>query len=202
MKAGNAFNNPVTGESGYIRKGTVETNGELLIADLRVRPGGAVVGEHYHPTIRERFTVVKGEIRYKLGKKEGTLLAGQTLDLPPGIPHDWWNAGTHEARVIVQVKPAARFEQMILTMFGLAREGKTDKRGLPNLLQLAVTSMEFKDVMRLTAPPVWLQNILFSFLAPIGRLLGYKAAYPHHQTESEMVKIEPLPDHLIVEELR
>jgi quercetin dioxygenase-like cupin family protein len=202
MKAGNVFNNPVTGESGYIRKGTEETNGELLIADLRVRPGGAVVGEHYHPTIRERFTVVKGQIGYKLGGKKGVVVAGQTLDLPPGIPHDWWNAGTYEARVIVQVKPAARFEQMILTMFGLAREGKTNKQGLPNPLQLAVISTEYKDVMRLTTPPVWLQNVLFFFLAPLGRLLGYKAAYPRHQTESRVATIEPLPGHIIVEELK
>jgi quercetin dioxygenase-like cupin family protein len=202
MKAGNVFNNPVTGESGYIRKGTKETNGELLIADLRVRSGGAVVGEHYHPTIKERFTVVSGQIEYKLAGKKGVIKAGQTLDLPIGIPHDWWNASSEEARVIVQVKPAARFEQMILTMFGLASEGKTNKQGLPNPLQLAVISTEYKDVMRLTTPPVWLQNVLFFFLAPLGRLLGYKAIYPHHQTESSMVTVEPLPDHIVIEELQ
>jgi quercetin dioxygenase-like cupin family protein len=201
MKAGNIFNNPITGESGYIRKGTDETNGELLIADLRVRPGGAVVGEHYHPIIKERFTVVSGQIEYKLNGKKGVIKAGETLDLPPGIPHDWWNASNEEARVIVQVKPAARFEEMILTMFGLAKEGKTDKKGLPNPLQLAVTSTEYKDVMRLTSPPVWLQDVLFSILAPIGRLLGYKPMYPHHQRESEMVTVEPLPPHIKIEEI-
>jgi hypothetical protein len=42
-KAGDVFENPVTGEFGYIRVGTKETNGRLIVADLRVRPGGAVL---------------------------------------------------------------------------------------------------------------------------------------------------------------
>lgn len=202
MKAGEVFENPVTGESGYIRKGTEETNGQLLIADLLVRPGGAVLGEHYHPTITERFTVIRGQIGYKLGKKKGIIQAGETLDLPPDIPHDWWNAGTEEARVIVQVKPAARFVQMINTTFGLAKEGKTNSKGMPNLLQLAVISKEFKDVMRVTKPPVWLQNILFTFLAPVGRLSGYKAVYDHHQQgNTKITEVEPLPPHLNFQEL-
>lgn len=128
MKAGDLFDNPVTGEHGYIRKGTAETGGALLIADLRVRPGGGVAGEHYHPTITERFTVVYGQIEYKLDGRRGMVKAGQTLDLPPGVPHEWWNAGPEEARVIVQVTPATRLEQMILTLFELAKQGKTNKK--------------------------------------------------------------------------
>lgn len=201
MKAGDVFNNPVTGESGYIRIGTQETNGQLLVADLRIRPGGAVLGEHYHPTITERFTVVSGQLEYILNKKRGVVKAGETLDLPPGIAHDWWNATDEEVRVIVQIKPALRFEQMINTTFGLAREGKTNKKGMPSMLQLAVIVTEFKDVMRLTNPPVWLQDILFFFIAPIGRLAGYKATYPHHKAELGEVEVEPLPEDIIIEQL-
>jgi hypothetical protein len=43
LKAGNVFNNERTGEYGYVRVGTEETNGQLLVVDLRVRPGGAVI---------------------------------------------------------------------------------------------------------------------------------------------------------------
>jgi quercetin dioxygenase-like cupin family protein len=194
MKAGDVFENPVTGEYGYIRIGTQETDGELLVVDLRIRPGGAVSGEHFHRTITERFTVVSGKIGYKLGGKTGVAHAGDTLDLPAGIVHNWWNAGTDEARVIVQVKPAARFVQMVTTLFGLSKEGKTNKKGMPNLLQLAVISDEFKDVIQFTKPPVWVQAVLFSFLAPLGRHLGYRAIYPHHQIDALSVAVEPLPE--------
>ena len=43
-KAGDRYENPVTGEYGYTRIGTEDTGGKLLVSDLRVRPGGAVLG--------------------------------------------------------------------------------------------------------------------------------------------------------------
>ena len=194
MKAGDVFANPVTGEYGYLRVGSDDSQGELLVADLRVRPHGAVVGEHVHPTLTERFTVLSGEIGYKLGGKAGVAQAGYTLDLPKGVPHDWWNAGDSEARVIVQVKPGARFEQMATTMFGLAQEGKTNAKGMPNLLQLAVISKEFEDVVQFLRPPIWVQRILFGLLAPLGRSLGYRSTYPQHVAKIESAEVEPLPD--------
>lgn len=194
MKAGDVFGNPVTGESGYLRVGTDETDGELLVADLRVRPGGAVLGEHVHPGLDERFTVLKGKLGYKLDGKEGCAEAGVTLDLPRGVPHDWWNSGDEEARVIVQVRPAARFEQMAITTFSLAREGKTNAKGMPNLLQLAVISKEFEDVVQFMNPPIWVQRALFGLLAPLGRLVGYQAIYPIDRAAVESVAVEPLPD--------
>jgi quercetin dioxygenase-like cupin family protein len=192
-KTGDIFENPVTGEHGYIRIGTDETNGDYMVADLRVRPGGAVMGEHIHENMDEKFTVLSGSIGYKLGDTEGVANAGDSFFVPKNKFHDWWNAGDDEAHVIVEFKPARRFEQMITTFFGLAVEGKTNEAGLPNLLQLAVISDEFGDVLRLKNPPVWIQNILFGVLARIGRLLGYRATYAHHQLPAETVEVEPLP---------
>jgi quercetin dioxygenase-like cupin family protein len=200
-KAGDVFNNAVTGEYGYIRLGTEETNGERMVVDLRVRPGGASLGPHLHREVDERFTVLAGKIGYFVGDKKGTLQAGETADLPRGIPHDWWNAGNEEARVIVEIWPAARFEQMAITTFGLAKEGKTNKKGMPNLLQLAVISKEFEDVLQVMNPPLWVQRVLFAILVPIGRLLGYKAIYPHHlelAKKIDTVEVEPLPAGIMI----
>jgi hypothetical protein len=52
-KAGHVVENPVTGERGVVRIGTEQTGGELLVVDLYIRPGGAVVGEHLHPANRQ-----------------------------------------------------------------------------------------------------------------------------------------------------
>jgi mannose-6-phosphate isomerase-like protein (cupin superfamily) len=194
-KAGDKFENPMTGEYGYIRIGTQESHGELLVADLHVRVGGAVLGAHLHPTLDEKFTVLQGKIGYLLGEKKGVLQAGQSAELPRGVVHDWWNAGNEEARVIVEVRPAARFEQMVITLFGLALEGKTNKKGVPNPLQLAVIAQEFADVIQFMSPPPSAQKLLFGVMAPLGRMLGYKAIYPHHlQAPVESVTMEPLPD--------
>lgn len=201
-KAGDVFENPVTGEFGYIRVGTEETDGRFLVADLRVRPGGAVLGAHIHPTVDERFTVLNGKIGYMRGNQRGILQPGDSADLPRGIPHDWWNAGDEEARVIVEMRPATRMEQMITTLFWLAREGKTNKEGAPNPLQMAVIAQEFADVVVFLSPPRWIQRFLFAVLAPLARLLGYRALYPRYfEMPVESVEVEPLPAWVTIPEV-
>jgi hypothetical protein len=68
----------------------------------------------------------------------------------------------------------------MLNLFGLAQDGKTDARGLPNPLQLALPMREFRDVIRFTRPPPVLQAIVFGLLAPFARLLRYRASYPDY----------------------
>ena len=53
-KVGDLIENPVTGEREMARIGTEQTDGELLVADLYIWPGGMVIGEHRHPAIEER----------------------------------------------------------------------------------------------------------------------------------------------------
>ncbi len=193
-RAGDVYENPVTGERAVVRIGTEETGGELLVVDLYVRPGGAVIGEHFHPAIEERFTVFRGRLRYRLSGKVGDAEAGVPLTVPAGVPHEWWNEGPEEALVRVEVRPAARFEAMILNAFGLAQDGRVNARGMPNLLQLALFAREFDDVIRFTRPPRVTQRILFGLLAPIARLLGYRGSYPEYLARgpSGFVPVEPL----------
>jgi quercetin dioxygenase-like cupin family protein len=138
------FENPVTGEAAIVRIGTEQTGDELLVADLYIRPGGAVVGEHYHPAIEERLALACAELGVRLSGRVTKAKPGVTLRVPPGVSHDWWNAGDEDAVVRVEIRPAARFEVMILNAFGLAQDGKVNRRGMPNLRQLAL----FTRVMR------------------------------------------------------
>jgi quercetin dioxygenase-like cupin family protein len=193
-KAGEVVENPVTGERAVVRIGTEETGGELLVVDLYIRPGGAVMGEHFHPAIEERFTVLRGQVGFRLSGRVDTAEPGVTLFVPPGMPHDWWNAGPEEALVRVEVRPAARFEAMVQNAFGLAQDGRVNARGMPNLLQLAVFAREFDDVVRFTRPPRVVQRVLFGVLAPLARLLGYRGSDPEYLARgpSSVVPVEPL----------
>lgn len=96
---------------------------------------------------------------------------------------------------MVEITPAARFEEAISTIWGLALDGKTNARGMPNLLQLALLAREFEDVLYFTKPPRVLQKILFGILAPVARLLGYKGSYPEYlrRGPAERVEVEPWP---------
>jgi quercetin dioxygenase-like cupin family protein len=193
-KAGDVVENPVTGERAVVRIGTEQTGGELLVVDLYIRPGGAVMGEHVHSAIEERFTVLRGQVGFRLSGQEAIAELGKKLIVPAGMPHDWWNAGPEEALVRVEIRPAARFEAMILNAYGLGQDGKVNRKGMPNLLQLAVFAREFDDVIRFTRPPRVVQRLLFGLLAPVARLLGFRGSYPEYLARGPtgLVEVEPM----------
>src|SRR5215210_1370016 len=116
-KAGDIFENPITDERAVIRVGTEESGGELLVADLYVSPGGRVAAEHVHPILNEWFTPVSGRVGFRVNGQESVAEIGRRLHISPGTTHDWWNVGKDEAHVVVEVRPAARFEEAISTTF-------------------------------------------------------------------------------------
>ena len=97
--------------------------------------------------------------------------------MPAGSSHKFWNAGETEARFVTEVRPALQFERLLETMFALANDGKTNKKGMPNPLRLAVIANEHFDDVRLPFPPAWLQRAGLLMGAPVGRLLGFEPTY-------------------------
>ena len=193
-KAGDLYENPVTGERVVVRLGTEESGCDHLVVDLYVAPGGAVAGEHLHADIEEVFTVVRGKVGFRLDGREDVAVPGRRLVVSPGVVHDWWNAGEGEAYVVVELRGPARrlerFEMMISTLYGLARDDKTDTKGRPNIFQAALLAREFDDVIAFARPPRFVQRLLFGALAPVARLLGYRAVYPQYG-RSGSVEVEP-----------
>ena len=62
-------------------------------------------------------------------------------------------------------------------MFELAADGKTNRKGMPNPLRLAVIAKAHFDTVRLPFPPDWMQAAGLAVGAPLGKLLGYEATY-------------------------
>ncbi len=182
LRRGEVYENPVTGINVVIRVGTCETRGEQLIVDLYARKCGAGSALHIHPVIYERLTVVSGRVGLFLNGTTSIAEVGSTIEIPPGLAHRWWNAGIYEAKITMEIRPAARFEEYLRNVIGLAQDGKTDAMGMPNLLQLAVLAKEFEDVVRFPKPSRFVRGALFSMLAPIARLLGYQGSYSAYLT--------------------
>lgn len=171
-REGDVIENPVSGARIVFRKTARNTNGELLQFDLffkRHLIGGARL---IHPRQEMRFEVVSGMVRSPVGGKEQSLSAGQVVVVPPGVPHSFRNDGDEEAHVLVDFRPALKLETFFETVFGLARDGKTTRRGTPNLLQTALLAREHEFFF--AGPPIVLQRALIAVLAPIARLLGYR----------------------------
>ena len=172
--------NPVTGERSVVLVGTGDGRGDRLAAHLRVSPGGAVAGAHYHPSLTERFRVLSGHLEVSLDGERRTLEAGADVTIAPGTVHDWWNASDEPTEVLVDVSPGRRFELMVTTLWGHGRAGKTNSKGMPGRLQLAVIGHEFSDVIRFTKPPALVQKAVFGPLAALGRARGYRPMYPEY----------------------
>jgi len=103
--------------------------------------------------------------------------AGDSVLVPAGTAHRFWNAGDERAHFVCEVRPALGFESLLETMFALAGDGKTNRKGMPNPLRLAVIAQAHFDTVRLPFPPAWMQRLGLALGAPLGRLLGYRSTY-------------------------
>jgi mannose-6-phosphate isomerase-like protein (cupin superfamily) len=177
IELGEILENPVTRERAAIIELPWQNAQGRAVAEMTALPGARVVGEHLHPAMHERFSVLQGELTVVRDGQRSTLRAGQSADIEPGIWHDWFNRGAVDAVVRVEVTPGERFAHLLETLFGLAREGHVNAKGMPDLLQLALTAQEFSDVIVFRKPPPNVQRIMFGGLAPIARRRGYRPTY-------------------------
>lgn len=175
---GEVWENPITLERAVLVEVPWSNDAGRAVADMTALPGGRVVGEHLHPALHESFTVQAGELTVLCDGRQSVLRAGDRAEIEAGVWHDWWNEGHVDAIVRVEITPGERFAHLIETLFGLAREGHVNNRGMPHPLQLTLIATEFDDVIVFRKPPSAVQRLLFGALAPIARRRGYRATYP------------------------
>jgi quercetin dioxygenase-like cupin family protein len=162
---GQTLENPVTGERFTFTHTAGTTAGELLAFELALRPGGAVSIPHVHPIQTERFEVVAGRMRFRIGLRTRVAEPGEVIEVAPGVLHGFANAGDEEARMRVEVRPALAMEQMFADVIALARAGRMTRRGLPrNPLQLAVLARTYDQEAHAPFMTVGMQRVL---LAPL-----------------------------------
>jgi quercetin dioxygenase-like cupin family protein len=177
IRAGDSIENPVTGERLVFRQTSRETGGEAVVIETYVKPNGFVAAAHVHPSQEERFQVLRGSVGFRVGGKKVVAGPGQRLTVPAGTPHKFWNAGEETAHFVCEIRPALQFESLIETMFALAADGKTNRKGMPNPLRLAVIARAHFDTVQLPHPPAWMQRAGLALGAPLGRALGYRSTY-------------------------
>ena len=177
IKAGDTLENPITGERLVFHKTAADTDGEAVVFEAFVKPGGGVPVAHLHPAQDERFEVLRGAVNFRLDDQEIVARPGERIVVPAGMTHRFWNASDEDVHFVCEVRPALQFEQLIETMFALANDGKFNRKGLPNPLRLAVIARASFDTLRLPFPPVWMQRAGLALAAPLGWLLGYRATY-------------------------
>ena len=174
---GDKIENKRTGQLMLFMQTGAETNGELLQIECFSPVSSAREPLHVHPHQENRFQVLSGELRFQIGSTEQTARAGDVISIPKNIPHRFWNSGEAEAHYIQEFCPAMKIDGFFETFFALARDEKLNKQGAPNVFRAALIMLKYKNELRLAKPQWILQKTLFSILAPVSKLLGYKSEY-------------------------
>jgi quercetin dioxygenase-like cupin family protein len=169
---GRVFHNPISGERIVIRQSGAETGGRLLSFDLFLPPGGHVPAGHVHPVQEERFTVVTGRMRFRLGRKTMLAHPGETVVVPAGSSHWFGNPGAEVAHARVEVRPALRMEELFEATEAIGAAGHMAGTGTPRLPDLAAVLLEFKRELAVPRVPAFLVTAVLVPLAWLGRRRG------------------------------
>jgi quercetin dioxygenase-like cupin family protein len=188
--SGLILDNPQSGERFFFRETAADSNGELLVFELELPPGGRVPGAHVHPAQEERFDVIAGTMRFRKGLRRVTAEAGDSVVVPAGTSHRFANVGDVTARIRVEVRPALEMERLFETVATLAREGRTFANGMPKPVELALFMRRFDEEVRSPFAPGIVRAVTAP-LAWIGRRRSVDRRYGLDETELRATRPAP-----------
>ncbi|HET7727893.1 MAG TPA: quercetin 2,3-dioxygenase [Candidatus Limnocylindrales bacterium] len=104
-----------------------ESGGAYFAMEALVPPGGGPP-PHIHRREDETFYLLEGEIRFRLGDETITAGPGDFVNVPRGTVHNFTNAGSETARMVLTFTPAGmeRFFEETLEPAPNAAEGAPD----------------------------------------------------------------------------
>lgn len=177
IKQGDSITNARTGQRMTFLQTWAETNGTQLQIECFSPVTSSREPEHIHPYQENRFRIIKGDLCFRINGKEQMAHAGESISIPKNVPHHFWNPGKDEAHYIQEFYPALRIDRLFETFFALARDGKLNAKGSPNILRAAVIMLAHEKEIRLAKPAWSIQKLFFSLMAAVGKLAGFKSEY-------------------------
>ncbi|MDP9793928.1 mannose-6-phosphate isomerase-like protein (cupin superfamily) [Catenuloplanes nepalensis] len=178
--------NPVMGVEVTFLKAVDDPGGDQVESLVRIPAGEIGPPPHYHLDFEERFTAVEGTLHMDLGDQRGLRLEpGESVLVPRTVRHRYYNAGDRDAVFRFEATPGAAYERATRAAFGLARDGRTDHRGVPRELLDKALMFDLAGSFA-EGPPLWLQKILTRAGVRVAVALGrdpgfrrYTEASPH-----------------------
>jgi quercetin dioxygenase-like cupin family protein len=165
--------NAATGERVVFQTLARDSAGELLRLDVFFAPGSAARAMHVHPHQEERFEILKGSLRFRVGRETKVAKAGDVIVVPAGTPHLPTNVGEAEAHCVAEFRPALNSETFFENAFALL-SARGPRTSLPMILELAELLSHYRREVQATPAPM---RVLTTLAAPIGKVVGYKPRF-------------------------
>jgi mannose-6-phosphate isomerase-like protein (cupin superfamily) len=89
-------------------------------ADPGTHPGRPIAGLHLHRSDDEAWIVLEGELGFRVGERELSVPAGESLLVERGTPHSYWNPAPAPARYLLVMTP--RIHRLIDALHGGDRD--------------------------------------------------------------------------------
>lgn len=108
--ASEATGNKTWNVLGHTYVAKVESSSSF--AWLSLDPTGTGVPPHVHPTQDEHFFIMEGVYTLYLDGEWTTAGPGDTVKMPMGLPHAYYNKGEAPGKALFWVSPAGRLSQL------------------------------------------------------------------------------------------
>jgi quercetin dioxygenase-like cupin family protein len=128
--------NPIFKDTVTFIETAAESNGQVSDLELTLMPGGRNP-LHYHKSYSETFTAIGGNVGVGLGRiKKKILEPGNSYTVKPNNLHYFFNPTDKEIKFKTEIKPGHEgFENSLRILYGLAKDGLTNKKGIPKSIQ-------------------------------------------------------------------
>jgi len=164
------ISNPISGEQIVILTSGTETDGKLLVFDLFLPPGTQVPSRHTHPIQEERFTILAGTMRFRLGWRSILVTPSAAIVIPPGVAHWFGNAGSGMVHARVEVRPALRMEELFATAAMIeASTHHSIRHWVRQLPAIARLMLEFQREVAVPDIAAWLVRPVLAVIARLDR---------------------------------
>jgi mannose-6-phosphate isomerase-like protein (cupin superfamily) len=164
--------NPEIDERVRFIRTAADTGGELLETEQWLAPGGSGGVLHVHPEQEERFTVISGALRVRVGGEQRDYGPDESAVVAPGTAHVFENASSGTTHFRGEVRPALRTEEFFERLASLAQqEGATPERHL-SPMALAPLISEYRREVALPRVPAVVQHAAIGMLAAVARRRG------------------------------
>jgi mannose-6-phosphate isomerase-like protein (cupin superfamily) len=166
---GQHITNPRTGQQMTF----IELMPELLRIDTINPPGGVPEPMHVHPHQLSGTDVTAGALVFEVAGQRRVVHAGESIEIPSGAPHRFWNEGSDDATAIGWFRPALDTAAFFESLFSLADRGQLKANGMPRLLPLVALAGHFSNEIRPVSPPWPVLRAITSVLSPVARARGH-----------------------------
>jgi len=166
-KNNNIFSNPVIKDKIEI----LYESEEKLIFRTYLQPKGGQSGLHYHTAITEKFKIIEGELNVIINNEKKQLQASEQAIIKKFDTHQFFNNSNEQVIFEVEITPAKEIKKALQIMYGLAKDGKVYKNGLPKNIIYTAIGIYMMDAYVPTIPR-FLQKMGIIPLAYLAKSIG------------------------------